>query len=247
MSGYVLNLYGRSVAITSLSETIGDVKFLRRVITIDDKFYELREGFTAQPIPYEIRQNMLGRTFRENLDISLDELSYLKVRYCDFTHSIGEGELIVHRSLAKEVLEIFEELFEAEYEIEKIRLCDCYDGDDERCMADNNSSAFNYRNIDGTQTLSLHALGRAIDINPLYNPYIVGEKISPANSVPYCDREQKFAHKIDHDDLCFNVFVSHGWLWGGDWETDKDYQHFYKPKQTPVGQAVKKLKELIKK
>lgn len=213
---------------------------------MDERYFELREGFTAQPIPQEIRERMQGKTFRKNPDITLDELSYLKLKHVDFSHRIAEGEMIVHKSLAKEVLEIFSELFEAEYEIEKIRLCDEYDGDDERCMSDNNSSAFNYRNVDGTTTLSLHALGRAIDINPLYNPYIVGDKISPANSVPYCDRSGDIPHKIDHDDACFIVFTSHGWLWGGDWTHELDYQHFYKPKKSLAAQAASKLKSLIK-
>lgn len=210
-----------------------------------DEIYTLRDGFTARPIPDDIREKMQGRTFHPNSDITLDDLSYLTLRHIDFSHKIASGEMIVHKSLAKEVLEIFSELYEAEYEIEKIRLCDEYDGDDERCMSDNNSSSFNYRNVDGTATLSLHALGRAIDINPLYNPYIVGEKISPANSVPYCDRSGAFPHKIDHDDACFIIFRSHGWLWGGDWTHELDYQHFYKPKTNLARQAAGKLKKLL--
>ena len=210
-----------------------------------NEVFELREGFKASPVSAEIRERMEGKTFRQNSEIELDDLSYLQVRYLNFQHEISEGELIVHKTLAKEVLEIFEMLFEAEYEIEKIRLCDEYDGDDERSMADNNSSAFNFRNVADTTELSLHALGRAIDINPLYNPYIVGEKISPVNSADYVDRTQKFAHKIDHHDLAFKVFASKGWHWGGDWTNSKDYQHFYKPKENLVKSAVDKIKKLV--
>lgn len=210
-----------------------------------NEVFELREGFSASPIPDEIRERMKGRTYKENGDIDLDDLAYLRVRYCDFSHRIADGELIVHRSLAKEVLEIFEMLLEAEYEIEKIRLCDEYEGDDEASMGDNNSSAFNYRNVAGTQELSLHALGRAIDINPLYNPYITADKVSPANAAPYVDRTAGSGHMIDHHDLCFKVFKSKGWLWGGDWESSKDYQHFYKPKENLVKSAVNKLKGLV--
>lgn len=210
-----------------------------------DEIYELREGFTAQPVPAAVRENMMGKTFCENTHISLDDLSYLKLRYVDFSHNVADGEMIVHKSLAKEVLEIFEMLFDAEYEIEKITLCDNYDGDDERSMADNNSSAFNYRNVADTDTLSLHALGRAIDINPLYNPYIVGEKVSPANALQYCDRDLAFDHKINHHDICYKVFANKGWLWGGDWSESKDYQHFYKPKNNPIKTAVEKLKDLV--
>ena len=129
----------------------------------------LREGFSACPVPDEVKERIKGVTYKENSEIHMDDLSYLNIRYLDFSHNIADGEMIVHKSLAKEVLEIFEMLFEAEYEIEKIRLCDEYDGDDERSMADNNSSAFNFRNVADTNELSLHALGRAIDINPYYN------------------------------------------------------------------------------
>ena len=210
-----------------------------------NEVFLLREGFSASPVPAEISERINGKTYKENSEIDLDDLSYLKIRYLDFQHNIADGEMIVHKTLAKEVLEIFEMLFEAEYEIEKIRLCDEYDGDDERSMADNNSSAFNYRNVAGTQELSLHALGRAIDINPLYNPYIVGEKISPANAVKYADRSVKFPHRIDHHDLAYKVFASKGWLWGGDWTNSKDYQHFYKPKENLVKSAVDKIKKLV--
>ncbi|MBO4865884.1 MAG: M15 family metallopeptidase [Ruminococcus sp.] len=205
----------------------------------------LREGFSACPVPDDVKERIKGVTYKENSEIHMDDLSYLNIRYLDFSHNIAEGEMIVHKSLAKEVLEIFEMLFEAEYEIEKIRLCDEYDGDDERSMADNNSSAFNFRNVAGTQELSLHALGRAIDINPLYNPYIVGEKISPANSAEFADRGADFPHKINHHDLAFKVFASKGWQWGGDWTNSKDYQHFYKNKENLVKSAVDKIKKLV--
>ena len=93
-----------------------------------NEVFLLREGFSASPVPAEIRDKMNGKTYRDNSEIDLDDLSYLKVRYLDFDHRIADGELIVHKTLAKEVLEIFEMLFEAEYEIEKIRLCDEYNG-----------------------------------------------------------------------------------------------------------------------
>lgn len=195
------------------------------------------QGFSSSDVPEEIRSFMTGRTYHNNPHISLDKLAYIKVRHYDFDHNIADGELIILKKLAEEVLCIFEELFQAEYEIEKIRLCDYYDGDDEKSMADNNSSAFNYRVVADTDTLSLHGLGRAIDINPLINPYIVGEKVMPANALQYCNRKLAFSHKIDNDDICYKIFRKHGWLWGGDWKSSKDYQHFYKPEESPVKSA----------
>lgn len=186
------------------------------------------EGFTAQALPESIIKKISGKSFRENKDVGLDELAYLQMRHVDFDGNTQTGEMIVHYSLAREVLEIFCELYKAGYRIEKMRLVDEYDADDERSMADNNSSAFNYRVVADTDIISMHGYGRAIDINPLINPYIVGKKVMPANGAQYADRSKKLSHMIDHDDLCYKIFKAHGWTWGGDWKTQKDYQHFYK-------------------
>lgn len=186
------------------------------------------EGFTAKPLPENVIKKMIGKSYRENHDIGLDELAYLEMLFVDFHGMTQKGEMIVHYSLAKEVLEIFCELYKSGYQIEKMRLVDEYDADDERSMADNNSSAFNYRVVADTDMISMHGYGRAIDINPQINPYIVGNKIMPENGVKYADRSKAFPHKIDHDDLAYKLFKSRGWTWGGDWKTQKDYQHFYK-------------------
>lgn len=186
------------------------------------------EGFTAQELPQSIIERINGRSYRENSDVGLDELAYLQMKYVDFDGNTQTGEMIVHYTLAKEVLEIFCELYKSGYQIEKMNLVDNYDADDERSMADNNSSAFNYRVVAGTDMISMHGFGRAIDINPKFNPYIVGDKIMPENAAPYADRSKSFDHKIDHDDLCCKLFKAHDWIWGGDWKTQKDYQHFYK-------------------
>jgi hypothetical protein len=122
-----------------------------------------------------------------------------------------------------------------EYHIEKIKLIDEYNGDDTASMLDNNTSCFNYRVVDGTTNLSKHALGCAIDINPFYNPYVVFNKdgsgetyISPKGSEIYADRSADFPYKIDENDLCYKLFKEHGFTWGGDWNSCKDYQHFQK-------------------
>ena len=111
---------------------------------------------------------------------------------------------------------------------------DEYGGDDDASMAANNTSCFNYRVIAGSTTLSYHAQGLAIDINPRYNPYVTfaadgSAQISPENGVPYADREMFFPMKIDRNDLCYQLFTAHGFEWGGDWDTPLDYQHFEKP------------------
>ena len=167
--------------------------------------------------------------------VSYDDLRYLSVLYYDFYGEVQTGELICNKGIVQDFVEIFYELYQNEYQIEKIRLIDEYQGDDTASMADNNTSCFNYRVVDGTSSLSKHALGCAIDINPFYNPYVVfnrngnGETyISPPGSEIYADRSKEFPYKIDENDLCYKLFKEHGFVWGGDWNSCKDYQHFQK-------------------
>ena len=128
-------------------------------------------------------------------------------------------------------LKILSSLLGRHYGRQVILLIDEYDGDDLASMEDNNTSCFNYRPVEGTSSLSKHALGLAIDINPFYNPYITynkdgSEKVSPANASAYADRTSSFPYKIDENDLCYQLFKEHGFTWGGHWNSCKDYQHF---------------------
>jgi hypothetical protein len=183
----------------------------------------------------EIKERITGKSYPasgDNIQISYDDLAYLHVLYYDFDNNIQAGELICNKEIAEDLLEIFQALYDNQYQIEKIRLVDDYNADDEASMADNNTSCFNYRTIAGTDRISNHSYGKAIDINPLYNPYITTrngeENISPANSEMYADRTASFDHKIDTEDLCYKLFIQHGFTWGGAWENSKDYQHFEK-------------------
>lgn len=167
--------------------------------------------------------------------ISYDDLCYLSVLHYDFNGEVQKGELICNKKIADDFIDIFYELYTQKYPIEKMKLIDEYNGDDTASMADNNTSCFNYRVVDGTSSLSKHALGCAIDINPFYNPYVVFHKngtgetyISPSGSEIYADRSNSFPYKIDENDLCYKLFKEHGFTWGGDWNSCKDYQHFQK-------------------
>jgi len=192
---------------------------------------EISALFYAEEIPEEVFARMNGVSYVENENISLADLRYLRLLYVGFDEQTHVGELVVHESIAESILEIFQILYENEYQIEKMRLIDDYDGDDHASILDNNTSAFNYRVVEGSKTLSRHAYGLAIDINPFYNPYVTYpdgvEHISPEGSEPYADREADFPHKIGKDgDLCWQLFSERGFTWGGDWRSLKDYQHF---------------------
>ena len=186
--------------------------------------------FYIKPIPNDIFEKMQGKSYKENCTVPREELRYLHILHVGFDNNTHEGELIVNKRIAEDVLDIFKELYKAGYQIEKVRLIDEYNAQDELSMRDNNSSAFNFRYISYSTTLSKHAMGLAVDINTLYNPYIKQVdgrlNIEPANAVQYVDRNRQFPHKIDHDDLCYKLFTKYGFEWGGDWEDSKDYQHF---------------------
>ena len=187
--------------------------------------------FKASSIPEDIYNNMIGKSipleFKDEVDIQ--KLSYLRISHWGFDDKEHIGEMIVDKSISEEVLAIFMELFEAKYKIEKIKLIDDYNGDDEKSMSDNNSSAFCYRKIANTNKLSDHSLGRAIDINPLYNPYVIGNTALPKNAFPYVDRKREDFRYIKKGDFIYNVFIKRGWCWSSKFPDRVDYQHFYKP------------------
>lgn len=194
---------------------------------------ELNGDFYWITLDEKIKQRITGFSYPEddsNIQIHYDDLCYIKLLHYDFTGDVHEGELIVHATLADEVMEIFYQLYLAEYPLTSVLLVDEFgqSADDTLSMEANNTSAFNYRFVTGTQTLSRHSFGAAIDINPMLNPYIVGDRILPENGKQYADRSRDFPGKIDHDDLCYMLFTEKGWTWGGDWAGYKDYQHFSK-------------------
>lgn len=196
------------------------------------------DAFYYEPLSDNLQHYITGISYptaetESSPAITCGELRYVHVLHYDFDGSETEGELICNAKIADDLLDIFYELYRNEYRIEKIRLIDEYDGDDTASMEDNNTSCFNYRVVEGSSSLSKHAYGLAIDINPFYNPYITynddgTQKVSPAAAQPYADRTGNFPYKIDESDLCYKLFVQHGFTWGGNWNSSKDYQHFQK-------------------
>lgn len=189
------------------------------------------DGFYYERLSAAIKKRITGMSYPEgDCEISYDELRYITVRYTDFSGAEHEGELIANKSVARELCEIFKALYDSDYHIAKMRLVDDYGepGDDNLSMADNNTSAFNYRRVSGSTKLSRHSYGLAVDINPLMNPYIDGDRVAPPAAAAYADRTEKLPGMIDHDDLCYKLFIKYGWVWGGDW-SEPDYQHFSKP------------------
>ena len=191
---------------------------------------EIESSFYITEISDEVFVKIQGKSFKENCTIPRSDLRHLHLLHKDLNGTSLEGEMICNKKIAEILLEIFKKLYQANYPIEKIRLVDEYDADDEKSMSDNNSSCFNFRFISHTTTVSKHGAGLAVDINPLYNPYYKTVKgkpnVEPFNGAAYLDRKKDFPYKIDHNDLAFKLFSEAGFEWGGDWKGVKDYQHF---------------------
>lgn len=214
----------------------------KSTVTESDKLHNNPErttyqpGFYYEPLTDTVKQRITGISYPESgCTVPYEDLHYVGLLYRDFNGEEQTGELICNKAIAQDMVEIFYELYRNDYQIERVRLIDEYDGDDTASMADNNTSCFNYRVVDGTTNLSKHAYGLAIDINPFYNPYVVFHKggtgntyISPAGSEIYADRSQEFPYKIDENDLCYRLFTEHGFTWGGNWNHQKSYSHFEK-------------------
>ena len=188
----------------------------------------------------DIYNRIIGKSYQPNDDIALSELRYLKMLHYNYDGEIQVGEMIVNSQIENDCLEIFQALFEEEYQICRMVLIDDYwTGDGEETdgvsIKNNNTSCFNYRNVPGSTKRSKHALGLAIDINPYENPYVPTSAGVPDYSnldekeyYYATHRNETDAHVITSEDLAYKLFVDKGFTWGGNWKSLKDYQHFQK-------------------
>lgn len=192
----------------------------------------VKAAFYYEKISKDIKLRMKDKSYKKDCTVPYEDLRYVRVLYYGFDKKTHIGELVVNKQIAKDVTAIFKELYLAKYPIEKMVLIDDYNANDEASMADNNTTAFNFRTMTGSKNLSKHALGLAIDINPLYNPYVKtsGTKtiVSPENGYKYKNRKLNNTYYIKKDDICYHAFIKRGFTWGGAWKSIKDYQHFEK-------------------
>ena len=191
------------------------------------------DGFSVTTIDDTTFARMKGKTYKDNCTVPLSELRHVKVLYKNKEQQTLKGEIVCNKHIADDVAEIFYELYKANYPIEKIRLMDDYNADDETAMRDNNTSSFNFRFISHSTKVSKHGLGLAVDLNTLYNPFVLTVDgklhVEPETALKYVDRSKNFDYKIDENDLAYKLFIQHGFEWGGHWKTRKDYQHFELP------------------
>ena len=181
------------------------------------------------PLPASLIKLMKQYTWQNNCPVALSQLVLVITPYWGFDHQSHRGELIIRKDLAPQVLAIFKNLFTAKFPIQSIKPIEYFQGNDIASMNANNSSAFNCRtNTSNTNKFSKHSYGCAIDINPVYNPYMLGHSILPFTRKKYLSRDPNIPGLITHQNIAYQIFRKAGWQWGGDWSYMKDYQHFQK-------------------
>jgi poly-gamma-glutamate synthesis protein (capsule biosynthesis protein) len=181
-------------------------------------------------IPPHVRDEMRGVSWRDDEACpAFEALRLLKLRHHSFDGASVLGELVVHARVAAEVATIFERLFAAGFPLESLQRIEAFAGDDDASMAANNSSGFNFRKVQGTELLSQHAYGLAIDINPVQNPWLHAGRIDPPGGRVFLDRRQLRPGMIVRPGPVVEAFEAAGWVWGGDVVEAPDLHHFSKP------------------
>jgi poly-gamma-glutamate synthesis protein (capsule biosynthesis protein) len=190
---------------------------------------------TVRTIGPGLRDRMQYSHHHPGCPVPLTDLRYLQMTYLGFDGSAHTGEMVVHKTYAADIVDVFHQLYDAQWPIQQMRLVDAYRGDDERSMAANNTSGYNCRHVAGTHTWSAHAYGTAIDINPAQNPYLTTTAIHPPSAARYAhiNRTPTARHlppgAIQAGDIVVRAFNHIGWQWGGQWPNPKDFQHFSAP------------------
>lgn len=180
---------------------------------------------SAAPIDSATAARM-SSSHRAGCPVPLSDLRLLSLTHWGFDGRTHTGELVVHADAAQAVVDAFRRLYEARTVVERMRLVDEYGGDDDRSMAANNTSAYNCRTVGGTTSWSQHAYGRALDVNPVQNPYVTPRGVEPAAGRAYLDRADAHPGMAVAGGPVVEAFRASGWGWGGDFSASQDYQHF---------------------
>jgi D-alanyl-D-alanine carboxypeptidase len=188
------------------------------------------DGSQISPLTNELCAEMRRhKTLTASSVVDCRRLALVKFSYFGFDGEVHhDGELVVLDAAADRVANIFEKLAKMHFPIQQAKRLDVYDGDDEASMSDNNTSAFNDRSIAGGASVSIHAYGLAIDVNPMQNPFCQNRhgalQVSPKNGEGYLNRADGRPGMVE---AVVDIFAENGFpIWGGDWQNPIDYQHF---------------------
>ena len=178
------------------------------------------------PLSEAVRSEMLGVTWREGCPVGLDALSALEVSHWGLDGAVHIGRLVVATPHAPAIVGVFERLFAGRFPVQSVRPAREFGGDDDAMMRVNNTSAFNCRPVAGGRRYSDHSFGHALDLNPLINPYVRGDKVDPPQGRAYLSRDPAVPGLVVDPGPAVAAFAEAGWKWGGHWSSAQDYQHF---------------------
>ena len=168
----------------------------------------------------------LPHSWHAGCPVSPAQLRRVRLTYWGFDTKPHSGSLDVHADSVQEVVQVFRRLYDARFPIRRLRPVDVYGADDDRSMAADNTSGFNCRRVAGTSRWSAHAYGRAIDVNPVENPFLAGGRVQPPAGRAYLDRTNVRRGMAVRGGVLVRAFAAIGWPWGGRWRGTPDYQHF---------------------
>jgi hypothetical protein len=199
------------------------------VLSISSESWAADPSFrgAAVPIDARLRATMTGISWRAGCPVPLRDLRVVTASHWGFDGRVHTGRLIVHRDVARTVVAVLRRLFAARFPIRRVVPADAYGGSDFRSIEADNTSAFNCRYVDGTTRWSEHAYGRAIDLNPIENPYVTSAgTTSHRASRAYLRRTPYRPGMAVEGGVLVRAFDAVGWSWGGRWSGARDYQHF---------------------
>jgi len=217
----------RVLAVTALLTAVLSAQTPPEIVAVTSAAAQFQPVFHAGPLPPALLARVKASTWHNGCPVPPDDLWQLDVSYWNFGGLSANGLLIVHKDVASDLTAIFSQLFRHGFLIERMEPVENFGGSDDRSMEANNTSAFNCRDITGERgKFSNHSWGRAIDVNPLTNPYVKGEAILPVQGKAFLDRSRAYPGVILANSFIVRLFEQHGWIWGGSWRDRKDYQHF---------------------
>ncbi len=182
--------------------------------------------FAARPLSPAVRDRVEGTSWHRGCPVGLDDLRYVRLSYWGFDGRRHRGELVVNRDAVRPVRRAFGRLYAVRFPIRRMRLVDEYRGDDFASIEADNTSAFNCRRATGSTHWSQHAYGRAIDVNPIENPYVAADgSTAHVASIPYLERSRHRRGMARRRGVLVRAFAEVGWGWGGSWSGPVDYQH----------------------
>ena len=153
-------------------------------------------------------------------------LRVVAINHYDFAGMVRRGKLVVNADVAESVVRIFSRLYEERFPIRRMQPVESYDGDTNASLRADNTSAYNCRRADQINspfTKSPHANGRAIDINPVENPWM---DLRCDCWLPNAGHHARTVGpgKIVKRGLVWKLFRQEGWIWQN--IDVPDYMHF---------------------